>query len=76
MDAYADASTAWNRMIRYDILLADFEPGSTLRRKYSIPSEESKLTRRQFMNRSVVLSTIWGAARKHMENISSTVTPK
>jgi hypothetical protein len=76
MDAYVDASTAWNRMIRNDILLADFEPGSTLRTKYSIPSESSKATRRQFMRRNVVLSTIWGVARQHIKNAEAAATPK
>ena len=76
MEAYADAATAWSRMISYDILLTDFEPGSTLKRKYSIPSESLKVGRGQLMRRGVVLSTIWSAARKHIENASVGELPK
>ena len=62
MDAYADASKAWNEMIRYDfMLLVDFEPGSSLQKKYDIPVDTSLSSK--MMRRNVVLSTIWGAAK-------------
>jgi hypothetical protein len=65
MDAYADASKAWNQMIRYDFMLVDFEPGSSLQKKYEIPIDTSLSSK--MMRRTVVLSTIWGAAKSHIE---------
>jgi hypothetical protein len=65
MDAYADASKAWNEMIRYDFMLVDFEPGSSLQKKYDIPVDTSLSSK--MMRRNVVLSTIWGAAKSHIE---------
>ena len=65
MDAYADASKAWNQMIRYDFMLVDFEPGSSLQKKYDIPVDTSLSSK--MMRRTVVLSTIWAAAKSHIE---------
>ena len=64
MDAYADASKAWNQMIRYDFMLVEFEPGSSLQKKYDIPIDASLGSK--VMPRKVVLSTIWGAAKSHI----------
>jgi len=69
MEAYADANTAWNRMIRYDFLLPDFEPGKTLMKKYSIPVDTS--LGQGILPRRVVLSVIWTAARTHLKRAES-----
>jgi len=65
-----DAGTAWNEMIRYDFMLPEFEPAKTLQQKYSI-SVDTSLGGRPILPKKVVLSTIWGSARKHIENASS-----
>lgn len=69
MDAYADASKAWNEMIRYEFLIVKFEPGATFQKKYSIPIDTSLSD--PIMRRDVVLSTIWKAARAHLERAES-----
>src|SRR5262249_44123796 len=69
MDAYADAAKAWNEMIRYDFLMVKFEPGATFQKKYSIPVDTS--IGDPIMRRNVVLSTIWQAARAHLERAES-----
>lgn len=69
MESYADASTAWNNMLRRDYLLIGFEPADTLQKKYSIPIDRS-IGNIPLLPRNVVLSTIWAAARKHIENAS------
>jgi hypothetical protein len=69
MDAYADAAKAWNEMIRYDFLMVKFEPGATFQKKYSIPVDTS--IGDPIMRRNVVLSTIWQAARTHLERAES-----
>lgn len=66
MQAYADTATAWNEMIRYDFMIVKFEPGTSLQRKYSIPV--SRIGNEQVMTRNAVLSTIWAAAKTHIEN--------
>jgi hypothetical protein len=66
-------------MIRYDFLLAAYEPGLTLQKRYSIPIDKSLGSGSAIMRRNVVLSTIWGAARKHIENVAqgeATVIPQ
>ena len=65
MEAYADAGMAWNGMIRYDFMLLNFEPGATLQKKYSIPVDRSLGD--PVMTRNAVLSTIWQAARAHLD---------
>jgi hypothetical protein len=65
MDAYADASKGWNQMLRYDFLLVEFEPGQSLQKKYSIPIDNGLGSKA--MTKNAVLSTIWGAARSHLE---------
>ena len=65
MEAYMDASTAWEEMVRYDFMAAEYEPGTSLQEKYSIETSESATGR--IMARTVVLNTIWKAARKHSE---------
>lgn len=67
LEAYVDAGTAWNKMLRYEIMLTEFEPAKTLQEKYSIPAEPSS-SGGSVVYRSVALSTIWGAAKKHIEN--------
>lgn len=77
MEAYADAATAWNWTIVNHMgdMFPDFEPGKTLQQKYSIPTyrwtSDSNL-----MARDKVLSTIWAAARKYIENASTGETNK
>jgi hypothetical protein len=71
MDAYADASKAWNQMIRYDFMLVEFEPGSSLQKKYDIPIDASLGSK--VMTRNVVLSTIWGAAKPHIEKADALI---
>jgi len=68
MEAYTDASTAWNNMIRDDYLFPSLEPGKSLQKKYSIPIDRS--IGMDLLPRNLVLSTIWAAARQHIENAS------
>lgn len=70
MQAYADAGSAWNEMIRYDFMLPEFEPAKSLQKKYSIPTVTSP-GGSATMPRRIVLSTIWAIARKHIENAAS-----
>ncbi|MBI4457256.1 MAG: hypothetical protein HY644_15360 [Acidobacteria bacterium] len=71
VEAYADAITAWEEMIRYDFMSADYEPGSSLQKKYSIPTSGDATGR--IMARGAVLSTIWKVARKHTDKVSSII---
>lgn len=72
MDAYADAGTAWNGFIQNQQqyggnIYPALESGTALLKKYSIiVTEENKFK----FERSYVLSTIWAAAQKHIENAS------
>jgi hypothetical protein len=73
MEAYADAGQAWNQMIRYEFMLPNSEPGLTLIRKYSlqptelVPGNRSTLA----LPRNYVLTSVWGAARSHIDRASS-----
>ncbi|MGB9181475.1 MAG: hypothetical protein WCB68_19760 [Pyrinomonadaceae bacterium] len=73
MEAYVDAGQAWNKMLRNDFMLHTYEPGITLMRKYSmqpvelVPGNRSTLA----LPRNYVLSTIWSAARAHIERAAS-----
>jgi hypothetical protein len=66
LEAYVDAGTAWNKMLRYDFMITGFEPAKTLQAKYSIPTDSTGSS--TIVLKSVALSTIWGAAKKHIEN--------
>jgi len=73
MEAYVDAGQAWNRMIRHDFMLHNSEPGLTLIRKYSlqprelVPGNRSTLA----LPRNYVLTSVWGAARIHIDRANS-----
>jgi hypothetical protein len=66
-EAYVDAGTAWNEMLRYDFMLTSFEPARSFQKKYSIPGEKTDSRGGLRLDKNVVLSTIWGAARKHID---------
>jgi hypothetical protein len=70
MEAYADAGQGWNASLgRNETLFPDLEPGRSLMLKYSIPIDNS--IGMPLLPRSRVLSTIWGAARTHIERAAS-----
>ena len=67
MDAYADASSAWNFAVQNrGYLYIDFEPAITLRPKYNIPTE--KLGSLTLISNQTALSKIWATAKIHMDN--------
>lgn len=67
MNAYADASSAWNFSVQNrGYLFIDFEPAITLRPKYNIPT--TQLGRLTLISNETALSTIWSAAKTHIEN--------
>lgn len=65
MGAFLDAGSAWEEMVRFDFMAAEYEPGTSLQKKYSIETSESATGR--IMARAVVLNTIWKEARRHVE---------
>jgi len=69
MEAYADAAKAWNEMLRYDFMLMQYEPAPTLQKKYSIPIET--IAGDPIIKRNTTLSTIWQAARIHIDKADS-----
>ena len=66
MEAYVDASSAWNEMLRYEFILVKETLGQALQKKYSIPIDNSLGS--AVMWRKTVLSSIWQAAKTHIEN--------
>lgn len=67
IDAYADASSAWNFAVQNrGYLFIDFEPAITLRPKYSIPT--TQLGSMTLITRETALSVIWAKAKTHIEN--------
>jgi hypothetical protein len=73
MEAYVDAGQAWNQMLRYDFMLPNAEPGLTLIRKYSLQPTELVPGNRNTLAlpRNYVLSTLWAAARVHIDRANS-----
>lgn len=73
MEAYVDAGQAWNQMLRYDFMLPNAEPGLTLIRKYSLQPTELVPGNRNTLAlpRNYVLSTLWAAARAHIDRANS-----
>jgi hypothetical protein len=63
MDAYADAGQAWSVFVRDSYLDNQSEPGKTLAKKYPIDIS----TGHPVAQRRPVLSTIWGAAKTHVD---------
>lgn len=69
MDAYADAASIWDDSFQYQYWAVLFvgTPGEIIK-KYSIPVSTSEGDLREITegDRIIILSTIWGAAKEHM----------
>ena len=74
MDAYADAASIWDDSFEYKYIavLLVGPPGEIIK-KYSIPvaTYEGDLRETTQEDRSLILSTIWGAARKRMDKATA-----
>lgn len=67
MDAYADASSAWNFAVKNrGYLFIEFEPALTLQPKYNLATEQ--LGRMTLISNQTALSKIWATAKNHIEN--------
>ena len=70
MEAYVDAGRAWEDAGSYNMILLRMdgkpaEPGSSLREKYSIPTQI--MGGEEILNGDTARSTIWNAAKKHID---------
>lgn len=70
MEAYADAGQAWSKMQMTGMLPLADELAASLMQKYTIKPSPNAFGKEDHLQRDVVLSTIWAAARKHLDNLS------